>query len=275
MSSWTDWFTCKVEDWSAQLLSHGPIPRHVAFVMDGNRRYAQKLGLEVGQGHYHGFSKLEQMLELCMKLGVEVVTVYAFSIENFKRPTQEVDFLMRLAKEKLTLFCQESELVRDYDVRIQVLGDLSLLSPDVFEAIQLAMSMTAEHRGPTLNVCFPYTSQHEMCTAVNKVYQAVKEERLQSRDVDENVIETYLMTAGCPDLDLLVRTSGEVRLSDFLLWQATTPGCQIHFIDVYWPEFSKYQLLQILLSYQLNYARLQRERESWKREHTKQNIAQS
>jgi len=262
------YLSTSLEDFIITILKHGAIPRHVAFIMDGNRRYARKLGVQTGVGHYRGFDKLEEMLELCLKLGVETVTVYAFSIENFKRSEEEVTLLMGLAKEKLTMLCDKSDLVRDYDVRIRILGDLSLLPSDVREVMDHAMEMTASHKRALLNVCFPYTSRDELRLAVSRVVKGVHSGQIQLDDVDEVTLESCLMTAGSPDLDLLIRTSGEVRLSDFLLWQASAPGCQVHFIDAFWPEFSKRQMLMILLSYQTSQHRLEEERK-WSREDRK------
>ncbi|KAI9230871.1 MAG: dehydrodolichyl diphosphate synthase [Piptocephalis tieghemiana] len=243
--------------WTLRILRQGPIPKHLGFIMDGNRRFARKHHVETGIGHYRGFDKLEEVLEWCLLLGVQAVTIYAFSIENFKRSSSEVSSLMDLAKEKLQVLCQHSELVREYRVRIRVLGDLSLLQQDVREAMQEAMRMTLHHDGPLLNICFPYTAREDMTQAVNRVVNQVRAGHLREGSITEDTIEAHLHTQPQDlPLDLLLRTSGEIRLSDFLLWQASLPGCQIHFSSVLWPELGLWHLLPALLSYQSQYPRL-------------------
>ncbi|KAJ3016030.1 hypothetical protein HKX48_004248 [Thoreauomyces humboldtii] len=242
-----------------RLLRTGPIPKHVAFIMDGNRRYAQKVGVKPGVGHAAGSKKLEETLEWCMNLGIQVVTVYAFSIENFKRPKEEVDVLMDLACRKLQDFADNrqapSRLVEKYSIRVKVLGDRSLLPPHVQNAARQAEASTKHHTRAVLNICCPYTSRHEMATAVASAVREVREGRCAVEDIDERMIDAYMGTGGDPDLDLLVRTSGEKRLSDFLLWQVSKP-CQTHFLDVLWPDFTFWNMLPILLSFQANYPKI-------------------
>ncbi|RKP23707.1 dehydrodolichyl diphosphate synthase [Syncephalis pseudoplumigaleata] len=156
-----------------ELLRHGEVPRHIAFIMDGNRRYARKCSVTPGEGHHEGFQKLEQILEWCLDLGVHTVSVYAFSIENFKRPAEEVNALMALARDKLHMLCEKSQLIREYDVAIRVIGQLDLLPADVREAADRAMQLTAHHRRTVLNICCPYTSRDEMTTAVGRTIQGV------------------------------------------------------------------------------------------------------
>ncbi|KAL1922081.1 uncharacterized protein VTP21DRAFT_10723 [Calcarisporiella thermophila] len=231
-------------------LKQGPIPRHISFVMDGNRRFARKINVKTQMGHSMGFTKLKEVLEICMDLGVEVVTVYAFSIENFKRPREEVDFLMGLARTKLLELCEQNEVVHKHGIRIRVLGNRSYIPSDVLEVIDKVSKLTENNTGPTLNICFPYTSRDEITAAIQKVAGRVKDGELKESDISQQLLEEHLYTAGCPKLDVWVRTSGEIRLSDFLLWQAAN-NCQIHFVDCYWPEFSIWQLLPIILNYQL------------------------
>ncbi|KAJ4403637.1 cis-prenyltransferase [Neurospora sp. IMI 360204] len=147
-------------------LKQGPIPRHVAFVMDGNRRYARSHKIETIEGHHLGFEALARVLEICYKCGVEVVTVYAFSIENFNRPKYEVDGLMQLAKVKLEQLIQHGELLERYGASVRVLGERDLLSDDVLEVIDRAVSTTKNNKKCILNICFPYTSREEMTTAI-------------------------------------------------------------------------------------------------------------
>ncbi|KAJ3175206.1 hypothetical protein HDU87_006441 [Geranomyces variabilis] len=233
------------------LLRSGPIPRHVGFIMDGNRRYARNAGVQTGVGHAMGSKKLEETLEWCLKLGVQVVTVYAFSIENFKRPAAEVDVIMDLASRKLEEFSTNSAFITKHSIRIKVLGDVSLLPTHVRTAAARAERSTRHHAGAVLNIACPYTSRHEMATAVALAARGVKEARLDVEDVDEELLDRLMMTGGDPQLDVLVRTSGEKRLSDFLLWQVSK-SCRVHFLDVLWPDFTFWDMLPVLLAYQVH-----------------------
>ncbi|TPX68249.1 hypothetical protein SpCBS45565_g03307 [Spizellomyces sp. 'palustris'] len=238
------------------LLRIGPIPKHVGFIMDGNRRYAKKLGVQTRVGHVVGSKSLEKTLEWCLDLGINVVTVYAFSIENFKRPREEVDVLMDLACRKFEEFSKHSTFVSKHSIRIRVLGDKSLLPPHVLEAARQAEAATRHHTRAVLNICCPYTSRHEMAESVALAVRGVKEGHLKVDDIDEHLLDRLMQTGEDPELDILMRTSGEKRLSDFLLWQVTK-HCQVHFLDVLWPEFSFWNMLPVLLSYQANYTRRQ------------------
>ncbi|KAI8922350.1 putative undecaprenyl diphosphate synthase-domain-containing protein [Powellomyces hirtus] len=248
-----------VQDSLIRLLRSGPVPKHVAFIMDGNRRYAKKVGVKAGVGHVMGSSKLEETLEWCLNLGVRVVTVYAFSIENFKRPQEEVDVLMDLACKKFEEFSENSEIVEKYSIRVRVLGDLSLLPPHVREAAMRAETSTRHNHRAVLNICCPYTARHEMAHSIGLAVQGVREGHIQQSDIDEPLLNNLMGTGEDSDLDVLVRTSGEKRLSDFLLWQVSG-SCQVHFLDVLWPEFTFWNMLPILLSYQANYPQLHADR---------------
>lgn len=238
-------------------LSTGPIPRHVALVMDGNRRYARRHRLETAEGHALGFESLKGILEVCYKAGVQVVTIYAFSIENFKRSKYEVDVLMELAKNNLLTLCQHGDIADQYDIKIRILGQRGLVSEDVQRVIQRAEEMTKGNGRATLNVCFPYTSRDEMTGAIASLVEQAESGALTTAQIealDEYAFEKELMTAGCPDPDLMIRTSGVARLSDFLLWQAGT-STTIKFIDIFWPEFDLWVFLPILLEWQIEKSR--------------------
>ncbi|GBB85669.1 hypothetical protein RclHR1_12150004 [Rhizophagus clarus] len=232
-----------------KILRYGKIPRHIGFIMDGNRRFARKINVQTTEGHYMGFLKMEEVLDICLQLGVKVVTVYAFSIENFKRPKEEVDALMHLAKTKLIELCQ-SQTVKKYGVCVRILGNMSYVSQDLREVIEEAVEMTKDNNRSILNVCFSYTSRDEITNSVKTIVKMVENKQIQVEDIDENLIEKCLFTHGCPPLEILIRTSGEIRLSDFLLWQCHQ-DCHIHFENCYWPEFSIWKMLQIILEYQL------------------------
>ncbi|KAF9110806.1 Structural maintenance of chromosomes protein 2 [Mortierella sp. AM989] len=203
-------------------LQCGSIPHHVGFIMDGNRRYGQKVHVGNGKGYYLGYEALEETLAVCMEMGVKVVTVYAFSIENFKRPPDQVETLMELAKIKLAELCEHSELVDRYGIGIRVLGDETLLPEDV----------------------------QELAMATRSLVGGIEAQELDPSDITTSVLENSLYTRSCPPMDILIRTSGEIRLSDFMLWQSSR-ACHVEFIDCYWPEFTFWKLLPILLRYQL------------------------
>ncbi|XP_010134487.1 PREDICTED: dehydrodolichyl diphosphate synthase isoform X2 [Buceros rhinoceros silvestris] len=226
-----------IERFFANILKAGPMPKHVAFIMDGNRRYAQKCHVERQEGHSQGFEKLAETLRWCLNLGIREVTVYAFSIENFKRSKEEVDGLMDLARQKFSRLLEEQENWKKHGVCIRVLGDLHLLPVDIQELIARAVQAT----------------------------------RSYNNDVSESLLEKCLYTSNSPDPDLLIRTSGEVRLSDFLLWQ-TSHSCLV-FQSVLWPEYSFWNLCEAILRYQMNSSALQKARASYMDERKRQQMA--
>ncbi|XP_053310460.1 dehydrodolichyl diphosphate synthase complex subunit DHDDS [Spea bombifrons] len=248
-----------IERLCANVLKAGPMPKHVAFIMDGNRRYAQKCHVERQEGHSQGFEKLAETLRWCLNLGISEVTVYAFSIENFKRSEEEVAGLMELARQKFTRLLEEKEKLQKHGVRIRVLGDLSMLPLDIQKLIAQAMMETRAYSTCFLNVCFAYTSRHEVTNAVREAAWGVKEGLLDPSDVSESLLDRCLYTSSSPDPDLLIRTSGEVRLSDFLLWQ-TSHSCLV-FQSVLWPEYSFWNLCEAVLRYQYNHAAIQKAKE--------------
>uniref|UniRef100_A0A3Q3X7R0 ditrans,polycis-polyprenyl diphosphate synthase [(2E,6E)-farnesyldiphosphate specific] n=1 Tax=Mola mola TaxID=94237 RepID=A0A3Q3X7R0_MOLML len=209
-----------IEKFSANILKAGPMPKHVAFIMDGNRRFARKKNMECLKGHMQGFNKLAETLRWCKHLNIPEVTVYAFSIENFKRTKDEVDGLMELARQKF----------------------LKLLEERCF-----------------LNVCFAYTSRYEITNAVREMAWGVEQGLIKASDVSESLLSECLYSNNSPNPDLLIRTSGEIRLSDFLLWQ-TSHSC-IVFQSVLWPEYTFWNLCEAILQYQFNYKSIQKARE--------------
>ncbi|KAI8976093.1 di-trans,poly-cis-decaprenylcistransferase [Pilobolus umbonatus] len=251
ISTVTDYVYNSVEQLTLSILRKGKVPRHVGFILDGNRRFARKVGSSSTKfGHYEGFKQLEKVLDLCMQLGIEAVTVYAFSLENFKRSKDEVDYLMQLFIEAFEGFCEKNALVDNYQIGVRFLGNKSHLPQNVFEVTEKVTAYTQHHTKRILNVCCPYTSRDEMTTAIRDTINLVKQGVMSVDDITDHTIRDHLFTANCPPLDILVRTSGELRLSDFLLWQAND-NCQIQFVDCYWPEFSLWKFLPILLEYQI------------------------
>ncbi|KNE68887.1 di-trans,poly-cis-decaprenylcistransferase [Allomyces macrogynus ATCC 38327] len=244
------------QQWCLRIMACGPVPRHVAFIMDGNRRFAKKIHRDKRHGHYLGWLALESALDWCLQLGVQCVTVYAFSIENFKRDQDEVAYLFAMMIDKLALLSTESELVERHQIRIRILGDVRLLPINVQRAAAEAERRTCHHAGAILNICIPYTSRHEILTAVSLA-------RVSSTSDPIAAVAQHLGTAGCPPLDLLVRTSGEHRLSDFLMWQASEK-CLLRFVSPAWPEFGFWTFWPSLVEYQLaQVARGEWRREKW------------
>ena len=240
-----------IERCACRVIRAGPTPRHVAFIMDGNRRFARERGWDVAQGHRQGYDKLEEALRWCCELGVHGVTVYAFSIENFKRSAEEVQALMALTEEKLRAMSDEQNLVQRRGVRVRIVGDLSRVSDSLREEMRRVMRETKGNTRHTLTVCFSYTSRNEIAAAVRRLATACDERRLIPHDVDEELVERCLPTSmpgHTHPVDLIVRTSGERRLSDFLLWQSAT--CAVAFTAVLWPELSLLRFLSLLLRFQ-------------------------
>lgn len=232
------------------IICTGPIPRHVGVIMDGNRRYARTHKIELKEGHNLGFDTMASILELLYESGVECATVYAFSIENFKRLKYEVEWLMDLAKSKLRQISQHGDLCDQYGIRIRVLGNTLLLPDDVRKILIDTEEMTKHNTKAVLNVCFPYTLRDEMAHAVKTV---VEDSSLDpSMVIDETAIDRHLYTADSPPVDILVRTSGTYRLLDFLLWQVVPSTCAIVFSDKMWPEFSTWDMTRILLNWSFN-----------------------
>jgi len=230
------------------VLGVGQVPRHIAFIMDGNRRFARVRGEETIEGHKGGFHKLAEALQWCRELGVKEVTVYAFSIENFRRSEEEVNALLQLAKEKFEALVKEADQLAKHGVRVRVLGNTSLLPADVLAATTRAEEVTRNNSECTLNVALAYTSREEMTRATRKLAEAAKSGHLKESEVTVEKLEANLYTAPSPPVDLMIRTSGEKRLSDFLLWQAD--NAVIHFTSVLWPEFSLWHLLAAIFYYQ-------------------------
>ncbi|XP_044626033.2 dehydrodolichyl diphosphate synthase complex subunit DHDDS isoform X5 [Equus asinus] len=222
--------------------------------MDQGRR-AVTLGTVLCQHHKAPCLLPSQTLRWCLNLGVLEVTVYAFSIENFKRSKSEVDGLMDLARQKFSRLMEEQEKLQKHGVCIRVLGDLHLLPLDLQELIAQAVQATKNYNKCFLNVCFAYTSRHEISNAVREMAWGVEQGLLDPSDVSESLLDKCLYTNHSPHPDILIRTSGEVRLSDFLLWQ-TSHSCLV-FQPVLWPEYTFWNLCEAILQFQMNHSMLQ------------------
>ncbi|KAF7586282.1 cis-prenyltransferase [Aspergillus hancockii] len=309
-----EFFKLNIRKLLIEALKKGPIPNHVAFVMDGNRTFARMHGIETLEGHRFGFGAFLEIIDICFRTGIKVVTVYAFSTENFKRSKSEVDGLMDLLKVKLSEMAEHGGLLERYGVKVVFPGQLDLLRPDVLAIVNRTIEMTGQNLDRTLNICCPYTSRNEIVTAIrdtiidystNKppvpgrtalpecqasalnagaqacvsIYgdstQRIEIPRwiattgsngsaaLDHQDVahfkvpafagpekiDEQALTDHLWTKGNPPLNILIRTSGVRRLSDFMLWQCCQ-ATEVVYLDVLWPDFSFWHFLAVLVGWQ-------------------------
>lgn len=223
------------------------IPRHVAIIMDGNRRFAEKLGLKEIDGHRLGKDKLEEMLEWCLELDIKILTVYAFSTENLKRSEEELKNLMELFEENF-IKAGDDERVHKNKIKIRAIGNVDILPKNVQNAIKYAEERTKNYEDYIFNIAIAYGSREEILNAIKKISEDVKSNKVKIEDIDEKVFSSYLYTSETPDPDLILRTSGEERVSNFLLWQLAYS--ELYFADVYWPEFRKVDFLRAIRNYQ-------------------------
>jgi len=221
------------------------LPQHVAIIMDGNGRWADRQNLPHIAGHRAGLKAVRAVVELCGELEIPVLTLYAFSAENWKRPVLEVNALMRLLLEQLQ---EQAPDLNKNNVQLRIIGDTDRLPRRVFYEISRAIDMTKNNTGLILNLALSYGGRQEIIRAVKSIIADVDAGKLEADDMDENIFAQYLYTARLPDPDLLIRTSGEMRVSNFLLWQMAYS--EIYVTDVLWPDFRKKHLLLALLSYQ-------------------------
>jgi undecaprenyl diphosphate synthase len=219
-------------------------PRHVAIIMDGNGRWAKKRLLPRIAGHRQGVEAVRRVARAARTLGIEVLTLYAFSSENWRRPEEEVGALMGLLRQFLA--SELDELVSE-GVRLRVIGDWRQLSPDLAALIDGAIAQTANNPGPTLVIALNYGAQAEILAAARRLAQQSREGTVDPSAIDEARFESELETAGLPPLDLLIRTSGEQRLSNFLLWQAAY--AELLFVDTLWPDFDERTLADALAQF--------------------------
>ncbi|UCD83638.1 MAG: isoprenyl transferase [Deltaproteobacteria bacterium] len=221
------------------------LPRHVAVIMDGNGRWAEKRSLSRIEGHKQGVKAIRDTVETARRLGINVLTLYAFSRENWKRPKREVTALMRLLKEYLKRELQE---MLDNDIRLVAMGNLEDLPPDVRKTLRETIHKTRSRNGMILNLAVSYSGRAELLRAVKRICQDNSKGKLRAQEITSEVFSRYLFTNGLPDPDLLIRTSGEFRLSNFLLWQIAYT--EIYVTDVLWPDFRKKDFIKALLDYQ-------------------------
>lgn len=221
------------------------IPNHIAIIMDGNRRWAKEHGAEVAEGHKAGAKTLEKIAQYCNDIGIKYLTVYAFSTENWKRSKEEVGALMALLKQYLSSFAKKAD---KYDMKLIVLGDLEVLEQGLRDTIKKAVEKTKNNTGLTVNIALNYGGRLEITSAVKKIAQKIESGELKSDDISEKTIEENLYTAGQPDPDLLIRTSGELRTSNFLPWQLVYS--EFWFPEKYWPDFNEDDINQAISIFQ-------------------------
>lgn len=226
-------------------IKKAPLPQHIAIIMDGNGRWAKKRGLPRTAGHAAGMLRVREVIRAVDELGIKILTLYSFSTENWKRPKKEVDFLMKLPIQFLKTDLQE---LVDRNVRVQMLGELSATPTMTREALLQFVERTKKNTGLVVNFAINYGARDEIIRAVHHLIDDVLTGKLKKEELDESRFNQYLLTRGLPDPDLVIRTSGEIRISNFLLWQIAYS--EFWFTDVLWPDFSKRQLLQAIQEYQ-------------------------
>ncbi|WP_283390030.1 polyprenyl diphosphate synthase [Methanobrevibacter woesei] len=242
-------FIYKIYEWYiSRNLKKENMPKHVALIMDGNRRYSRIQGnMDVIKGHEFGVDTLERVLDWSIDLGIEIITAYAFSTENFNRPQKEVEGLMKLFVKNFKRIVNHSK-IHNNEVRVKVVGKLDLLPDNVREAIEEAEKATEHYDKRLFNIAIGYDGRLEIVDSIKKIVQDVKDGKLDVEDINEDVVSKNLYTEGLDDPNLIIRTSGEERLSGFLLWQSSYS--ELYFCESLWPELRKVDFLRAIRSYQ-------------------------
>ena len=221
------------------------LPKHVAITMDGNGRWAKSRGEERTFGHKSGVTSVRNAISACDKVGIEYLTLYTFSTENWNRPSDEVNTLMSLLSETLL---EEAEELFSKGIRLHVIGEIEKLPYLVKEQLHNVVDLPNNNTKSNLVLALSYGSQREILNAVKEIAQEVKEGKISAEDINEKLFENHLYTKDLPPVDLLIRTSGEVRISNFLLWQIAY--AELQFLDIFWPDFQEEHLYQCIINYQ-------------------------
>ena len=242
-------FIYKIYEWYiSRNLKKENMPKHVALIMDGNRRYSRIQGnMDVIKGHEFGVDTLERVLDWSIDLGIEIITAYAFSTENFNRPQKEVEGLMKLFVKNFKRIVNHSK-IHNNEVRVKVVGKLDLLPDNVREAIEEAEKATEHYDKRLFNIAIGYDGRLEIVDSIKKIVQDVKDGKLDVEDINEDVVSKNLYTEGLDDPNLIIRTNGEERLSGFKLWQSSYS--ELYFCESLWPELRKVDFLRAIRSYQ-------------------------
>ncbi len=226
------------------------IPGHVAIIMDGNGRWAAKRNLPRSAGHKAGVESLREIIAACIDLKIKYLTVYSLSSENWKRPKKEIKFLLNLF---IVTLKNELKLLESYGVRLRLIGDRASIPPEILKTYEDAESKTAGNKVLNFNIALNYGSRQEITGAVRKICRDVEEGRLKYSDIDTDIFSKHLLTWDIPDPDLLIRTSGEYRISNFLLWQISYT--ELYFSRVLWPDFKRNYFLKAIKEYQKRHRR--------------------
>ena len=226
-------------------LKNENLPKHLAIIMDGNGRWAKQRGKLRVFGHENGVKAVRSTVENCAKLGIDFLTLYAFSTENWKRPRLEVETLMKLLVSTLK---KELSTLNKNNIRLNAIGNIQSLPKKAYLELQEVMAKTKSNSGMTLTLALSYGSREELKQAIRCLATKVKNNIISPENIDETVINSHLYTHNLPDVDLLIRTSGERRISNFLLWQIAY--AELYFIDAFWPDFSEEHLVEAILNYQ-------------------------
>jgi undecaprenyl diphosphate synthase len=221
------------------------LPEHIAIIMDGNGRWAKNQGKFRNFGHEHGVVSVKDIVEGCVEIGIKYLTVYAFSTENWNRPVDEVNALMELL---ISTINQETETLNKHNIRLNAIGDITSLPQRCIDDLTNAMEQTSNNTHCTLTLALSYSSKWEIIQAVKKVAQLVKDDKLNAADITEADFTAQLTTVGIPDPELMIRTSGEHRISNFLLWQMAYT--ELYFTDILWPDFRREDLFEAIVDYQ-------------------------
>ncbi|MDR0575413.1 MAG: isoprenyl transferase [Tannerella sp.] len=221
------------------------LPRHVAIIMDGNGRWARSRGEDRSEGHREGVVSVRKIVEAAVAVGLKYLTVYTFSTENWSRPDEEVKALMSLMA--AAIYRETPDLMKN-NVRLMAIGDMTRLPEDVRDTLSECIRQTSVNTGTTLALALSYSSRWEIVQAVGRIVDDVQNNIITIEDMDENLFSLYLTTCNLPDPDLLIRTGGEKRISNFLLWQLSY--AELYFTDVYWPDFREDEFYEAILSYQ-------------------------
>jgi undecaprenyl diphosphate synthase len=221
------------------------LPNHIAIIMDGNGRWAEEKGQERLYGHFHGVESVRNIVEGCAELGIGYLTLYAFSTENWDRPQQEVDGLMTLLVDTIR---KEVPILNKNNIKLHVIGDMSMLPAFAFTELQEALDMTSQNTGLNLIMALSYSSRWELVNAVKKIGEDVEAGKIKAEAINQNTLQQYLTTSNFPDPELMIRTSGEYRISNFLLYQLAY--AELYFTNTRWPDFRKQHLYEAIIDFQ-------------------------
>lgn len=244
-------------DWAIAALLTGPVPQHMAFIMDGNRRYAREKDMALKEGHLEGARLLAEVLNACFELGISTVTVYAFLIENFSRPQAEVDTLLGMVREQLAKLHRES-LSQNRHVRIRIVGNRLMIPDDILGPLEEIEALCPANHLHTINVCFPYTLRDDIAHSVRSVMAEVDAGTLVPDSISVQTLQDHMyLGAGLPPVDIMVRTGGHTRMSDFMLWQLNETS-SVEFVAALWPHFRFWLLARVVFRWSY-YTTLQRQ----------------